>query len=434
MSAAPEWTEDRVEDLLQHPHRLVEKEPWRGVIAAAGGLAGLYDQLRQLPLKDKQRAVLVALLDHPGAGVAAYTALLHIHPTTFARQQRALIQSVALHLNAAAEAAAPVRRPSLPLRPPVGDFVGRAAELELIVAALRRADGAGPALAAIHGMAGAGKTELAALATQRLRDDFPDGQLAVKLRGTQAAPLAPELALQTVIRAVTDADRLPDDLGSLETLFRSALAGKRLLLIADDARDAAQVRPLVPPQGCALLATTRQRWTLPGLASVELDPLPAAEAALLRRGLCARLTPEQAAQAAAAVGCLPLALRIAGALLRTNPNLAVDEYLRQLAAIEHRLAALRDPADPLLDVGASLELSYAALPAAAQEALRRLSVLAGDFDISLGLATIGQGEDGEDSLHALLRHNLLRYDPASARWRLHDLIRALARRHLLAAG
>ncbi|HEY1012683.1 MAG TPA: hypothetical protein VGE07_08275, partial [Herpetosiphonaceae bacterium] len=105
MNAFPEWTEDRVEDLLQHPHRLVEKEPWRSVIAAAGGLAALYDRLRQLPLKAKQAAVLRLLLDHPGAGVAAYTDLLHIHPTTFARQQRALIQSLVLQLNTAPPAA-----------------------------------------------------------------------------------------------------------------------------------------------------------------------------------------------------------------------------------------------------------------------------------------------------------------------------------------
>ncbi|HEY1016256.1 MAG TPA: hypothetical protein VGE07_26335, partial [Herpetosiphonaceae bacterium] len=79
MTDTPNWTEDRVEDLLQHPHRLVEKEPWRSVIAGAGGLAALYERLRQLPLKAKQADILRVLLDHPGAGVAAYTAMLHIH-------------------------------------------------------------------------------------------------------------------------------------------------------------------------------------------------------------------------------------------------------------------------------------------------------------------------------------------------------------------
>ncbi|HEY1016760.1 MAG TPA: tetratricopeptide repeat protein [Herpetosiphonaceae bacterium] len=134
------------------------------------------------------------------------------------------------------------------------------------------------------------------------------------------------------------------------------------------------------------------------------------------------------------VGALPLALRVAGALLRNNPALSVAAYQERLAAADRRLGALRDPDDPQLNVEASLNLSYDALPVSAQAALRQLGALVADFDISLGLALIGRDDRGEEDLYALLRRNLVSYDPASTRWRLHDLIRSQALRKLIDAG
>src|SRR6185503_1196348 len=99
---------------------------------------------------------------------------------------------------------------------------------------------------------------------------------------------------QTVIRAFTPEAKLPEDLAALEPLYCSMLHGKRVLILADDAADAAQVRPLLPPAGCALLITSRMRFTLPAMTTIALEQLSPAEAIALLRQLCARLSEADA--------------------------------------------------------------------------------------------------------------------------------------------
>jgi hypothetical protein len=94
-------------------------------------------------------------------------------------------------------------------------------------------------------------------------DAFPDAQLLVELRGASSNPFTPELALQFVIHSFAPEMTLPNDLGHLQGLYRSLLSGKRVLILAVDAKDAPQIRPLLPPSGCGLLITSRNRFSLP---------------------------------------------------------------------------------------------------------------------------------------------------------------------------
>jgi tetratricopeptide (TPR) repeat protein/transcriptional regulator with XRE-family HTH domain len=324
------------------------------------------------------------------------------------------------------------------LRPSVADFVGRDIETAQLVAALRAAltRGCGACISGVLGMGGIGKTELAYAVAHQLRDAFPNAQLVLQLQGTSAAPLTAEQTLQAAIRAFTPNAKLPDDLPALEGLYRTALHGQRALILADDAYDAAQVRPLLPPAGSALLITSRTRLTLPGMATVHLEPLGSEQAVLLLRMICPRLREAEAQALALACAYLPLALRVSGGILHTSPALPVATYLARLKDERKRLNQLRDPNDKQLDVAATLALSYAQLDPIAQQVFRQLGVLVGDFSTELALAVVDPSAelDAEATLHQLLRRNLLMYDTARSRWRLHDLVRDLAWRYLTELG
>jgi tetratricopeptide (TPR) repeat protein/transcriptional regulator with XRE-family HTH domain len=324
------------------------------------------------------------------------------------------------------------------LRPPIADFVGRAAEAARLVSALRQAltEGQGASISGIHGMGGIGKTELAYVVAHQLHSVFPDGQVLVSLRGTSSAPLGAEQALQTVVRAFAPDERLPDSLDALQARYQAVLQGRRVLILADDARDVAQVRALPPPLGCALLITSRQRFSLPGITSVNLEQLAEEEAVTLVQRICAGLSKEQAEALARGCGGLPLALRVGSSMLRTDPALPIAAYLERLMDERQRLDQLRDPEEGLLDVAASLSLSYAQLDAATQRVFRQLGIFVADFSTALALAVVAapQGVEVEAALHRLLRRNLVMYDIPSGRWRLHDLMRALALDYLVREG
>jgi predicted ATPase len=327
------------------------------------------------------------------------------------------------------------------LRFPVSDFVGHAQTVDHLVTTLSTVAGTGrAALAAIRGMGGAGKTELTLLIAQRLIPHFPDGQALVELHGASDRPLTPEQALQVVIRVFQPHERLAEDRATLEVQYRTLLGGKRVLILADDVKDAAQIRPLIPPAGCALLLTSRSRFALPGLQSdliIDLEGLPAAEAITLLRAICPRVQ-DRAFELAQRCAFLPLALRVSASLLASDATRRLDRYLRQLADERERLAALRDPDDPTLDVAASLALSYDTLDAAAQATLRQCAVFPGSFDAAAAHATImlpvGRSTAVEDVLGALYRRSLVGYDSAAERYQLHDLVRVFAWARLEGAG
>ena len=212
--------------------------------------------------------------------------------------------------------------------------------------------------------------------------------------------------------------------------------GRRTLILADDARNAAQLQPLMPPPGCALLVTSRQRFSLPGMLTIDIEPLAETEAIMFLCHLCSRLSVDEARTIANVCGSLPLALRISGSILHNDVALSIAEYIQRLTDEKQRLAQLRDPEDKQLDVEASLTLSYALLDATSQEVFRKLGVLVADFATPLALSVVdmGAGVDTKNILHLLLRRNLVMYDTERGRWQLHDLVRDVARQLLDTAG
>jgi hypothetical protein len=210
-------------------------------------------------------------------------------------------------------------------------------------------------------MGGIGKTELAYAVAAQLQADYPDAQLVLELHGASDAPLSPAQALQQLIQAFRPEEKLPEELSTLQALYRNVLTGRRVLILADDAKDVAQVRLLQPPVGCALLVTSRQRFVLDGMTVFDLDILDEGAAVQLLCGICGRLDEDQARQIARLCGGLPLALRVSAGILVNDSSLSVARYLTQLANERHRLHQLRDPDDPARDIAATLHLSYAAL-------------------------------------------------------------------------
>jgi hypothetical protein len=315
------------------------------------------------------------------------------------------------------------------LRAPVPDFVGRAKEITDLTAALT--GGSGATICGLRGMGGIGKTELALLVAHRLKEHFPDGQLVVELFGA-SNPVSPEAALQAAIRSFEPQAKLPDDIAALKQWYAACLNGKRVLILADDARDAAQVRPLLPPAGCALLVTSRQTFTLPGMQRFDLGTLAEAEAIKLLLEIEPRIG-EHAPALAKLCGGLPLALRVSAELLANDDTRPVARYLEQLRAerLRHLADPDGDPDDPAASVEASLALSYAALPPEAQTTFAQLGVFVADFPLDAAQAVVAPASAPPasalpDTLSLLRRRSLLEYDAASERYDLHDLARAFA--------
>jgi len=208
------------------------------------------------------------------------------------------------------------RQPICQLPPPMKDFVGRVAEQEQLISVLTQ-DLEHAAIAVIRGLGGIGKTQLVYAVARELVRRFPDGQLFLSLGGMSNDPLPPEQVLRMAIRAVEPETALPDNAVTLQHLYWEKLAGKRMLILADDARDAQQVRSLIPPTGCALLITSRNRFVLPGMVAVKLDLLASSEAEKLLLGICPRIE-QHAATLAKLCGYLPLALRLSASLLASS--------------------------------------------------------------------------------------------------------------------
>lgn len=331
-----------------------------------------------------------------------------------------------------------VARPrQLPAAP--GHFTGRSAELEWLTGARGRGD-AGDAgtvlICALDGMAGIGKTALAVHAAHRLAEAFPDGQLFVDLHGhtRDHPPREPGQALETLLRALrVPAAQIPADPEECAALYRQRLAGTRTLIVLDNALSEAQVRPLLPGHpGCLVLITSRRRLKgLDDARSLPLDLLPPAQAASLVRAVAGaeRIAPEDPmlGEIAALCGNLPLALRIAGALLRHRPAWRLG-HLAELLRGQPGVARLSDGER---DLGAVFDLSYLALDEQHRKAFRRLGLVPGPDADAFAAAALLECDPGVAAglLADLDDHNLLT-EHAPGRYRMHDLIRAHA--HALA--
>ncbi len=318
------------------------------------------------------------------------------------------------------------------IREPVSSFIGRAAEVERLSRMLRSATGAVATITGVRNVGGIGKTELAYRVAVELQALFPI-QVLVDLRGQSEAPMRPELALERVIRVLPGGDtRLPIELEPLINLYRSLLSGQRVLIVADDARDAAQVRPLLPPPGCALLITTRNRISLPGATThhlLELDALPSADAAALLRTLYSRLSSMQAAELAARVSNQPLALQILGNVLRDDPTRQYPDLFQQLKAERARLETLRPGEGTSLDMQAAIGMGWRNIDPWSRSALAQLTIFNGAFDREAAEAVVTLPEHASalpEILRRLQRSYLLEFDSKSYLFQIHTLVRAFA--------
>ncbi len=347
----------------------------------------------------------------------------------------------AAHRGSGAERTA---RPTTPhqLPPAVADFLGRAGELT----ELSRLFGTGPELpagrpapiVAITGTAGVGKTALAVHWAHAHSTEFPDGQLYLDLRGCDPEPpVQPGHALAGFLRALGVAgSEIPRDLAERAALYRSLLSERRVLVLLDNARDAEQVRNLLPgTPSCAVLVTSRDSLT--GLVArhgghrVGLDVLPPADAVRLLRALGGpRVDAEPDAAAALAEHCagLPLALRIAAELAGHRPGTPLADLVREFAGPPAPLDLLAADEDARTSLRVVLSWSYLRLPADAARAFRLLGLYPGDSVQPGGLAALlGTAcvAEARHLLDVLARAHLVRQS-GPGRFQLHRLLQAYA--------
>jgi DNA-binding SARP family transcriptional activator len=322
----------------------------------------------------------------------------------------------------------------------VATFTGRAAYLRRLDALLPSPGGPTGAvvISAIDGTAGIGKTALAVHWAHQVRDRFPDGQLYVNLHGfhPDKAPTSPAEALRGFLDALgVPPHRVPADPQAQSALYRSLLADRRVLVLLDNARDADQVRPLLPGSpGCLVLATSRNQ--LPGLVAAEsahpvtLDLLSSAEATdlLTRRLTAGRVSAEPRAVHSIIASCarLPLALTIVAARAVIRPELSLTALARELRDSRRRLDAFA-VGDAVTDVRAVLSWSYAALGKPAARLFRLLGVHAGpDIALPASASLGGLPVDQVRPLLAELARAHLVTEHLPGRYAFHDLLRAYA--------
>lgn len=323
-----------------------------------------------------------------------------------------------------ARAVAPFQLP-----PGIADFTDRARE----VAVLRErvlGSRSMPAVVPVDGPPGTGKSALAVQVAHQLAACFPDGVLYADLGGA-GAPVGPEAVLASFLRALgLRPSGAAAGVEAATSRFRSRLAGRRALVVLDNASDEAQVRPLLPgAPGCATLVTSRARLALDGVVPLGLGLLGEAHAVdlLARLDPYGRVAAEPAAAARVARYCgrLPLAVRIAGAKLGMRPAWSVADLADRLADERRRLEQLRLRQ---LDVRASFAASYRSLPAAEALAFRALGLLGSPEATAAALAarTGTAVEAAEAALEGLLDARLLE-QAEPGRYRLHELVRLFAR-------
>ena len=315
----------------------------------------------------------------------------------------------------------------------IAAFTGRAVELGRTTELAGIAAAQVPAVYAIGGMAGVGKTTLAVHAAHRLAAHFPDGQLFVPLHGHTPGqrPVEPARALANLLLACgVSADHIPADLDGRAARWRDYLAGKRVLLVLDDATGYEQVRPLLPgAAGNMVLITSRRRLAaLEDAAVVTLETLPPDDAAelLIRLAGRAELDPGNAAvgELCRQCGYLPLAIGMLARRLHHHPSWEIEDLAFDLAAAKDRLDLMRAEE---LSVAAAFHLSYQHLTPARQAFFRRLGLVPGPIVDAYAAGALD--DVGRDDASAALRDLYDRYligEPAPGRYVLHDLVRAHA--------
>ncbi|HEY7202149.1 MAG TPA: NB-ARC domain-containing protein, partial [Candidatus Dormibacteraeota bacterium] len=328
----------------------------------------------------------------------------------------------------AAPSHAPNQLPGL-----AGDFTGRERELAELHDLLTSGPDAAVVVAAISGRGGVGKSTLAVRAAHHAGEVFAGGRLYANLRGADPSPRDPAEALASLLRGLgVDGGAIPGGLDARAELYRSRLAGRRVLVVLDNAANERQVRPLLPGSaGCAVLITSRPALTgLEGAHRVELGLLPDADAVALLERVAgagrASAEPETAREIVRLCDRLPLAVRVAGARLAARAHWPLSHLAERLRDERRRLDEL---AHGDLEVRASISVSYAGLGARERRVLRLLALLsAPDLPTWVVAAVLDRpASEAEDAVERLLEARLADSSGADAagqtRLRLHDLVR-----------
>lgn len=455
-AAASTWLEQQAErlDLL----RTRVERALTGARLAAGEHQQLLPDLERLahenPLDEQIHAQFMVALYRCGRqadALARYHRLrerldeeLGIEPSQPLRDlEIAILRQDPTLVVAPATPAAAVKPIPAQLPTALASFAGREAELASLDAILpelnRGEDMTGAAvIAAVSGTAGVGKTALAVWWAHQVAGRFPDGQLYVNLRGfgPQGEAVDPESALRRFLEALgMPQERIPDTVAAQTGMYRSLLAGKRVLVMLDNARDATQVRSLLPGSpGCLALVTSRDQLT--GLVAVEgahllpLELMTSREASelLTRRLGEARMAqdPESAMEIVRSCARLPLALAVVAARAVTRPSFPLSVIADELRQATRALDPF-EGGDLTSDVRAVFSWSYRALPEAAARLFRLLGLHPGpDLSVaaaaSLAAIPLRQARAlmGElDRAHLLSEHR-------PGQYAFHDLLRAYA--------
>ncbi|WP_160150515.1 AfsR/SARP family transcriptional regulator [Nonomuraea solani] len=407
-----------------------------GIGRSRAAIPGLTRLLADQPLRERPHALLMRALRDDGRlpdALEVYrdfrTKLVREVGVEPSGELQRLHQSLLEEEPAAGPAPMPRQLP-----PATSRFVGRSAEL-------RRMDAGRVTL--VVGPAGVGKTALAIRWAHHASELFPDGQLFLDLRGfDQREPMSLPEALQLLLQGLGAAAKdIPVELDAQIALYRSLLAGRRVLVVLDDVADPEQVRALLPADpGCRAVVTSRSRLgglvAMDGIERLTLDVLDHGEARqLLAQGIGEdRLLrePDAADELVALCGRLPLALSIAVSWIGDHGHRMIGHYVRQLAD-RGRLVRLRVEGDDSVAVQAALDLSHNALPPAAQRMFRLLGLARGSGITSAAAAALmrTRRDHAEDLLGTVARIHLIK-ETGPHRFAAHDLVLEYAAQRSLA--
>lgn len=425
-----------------------------------GSPADLVGELRRLvaehPAQERLHGLLMRALyqeGRPGDALAAYTAArrylhdeLGIEPSGPLRelQQRVLAADPTLSAAGGAPVGLAPRRPASRRQRPeqlphaIADFVGRKQERAALHDAAENGERRAPRIVAVTGTAGVGKTTLAVHWAHEVKDRFPDGQIFLNLRGfdPHQQRVEPAAGIRTMLDALgVPADQIPVDADAQAGLYRSQFAGRRILVLLDNASDAAQVRPLLPgSEGSLVLVTSRDQ--LVSLVAVDsarpvmlhLLSDDVARELLARRLGADRVDAEPAAVDAIIEACarLPLALSVVAARARINTHLSLTQLADELRHARGGLDPF-DAGDVAADVRAVFSWSYTGLAEGAARLFRLLALVPGpDVTVPAACALAELTPPLARSLLGQLNRAHLVSERAPGRFGMHDLLRAYA--------